>query len=277
MKLNLGKRIVFFLHWLLSLGLLVYSALVAFSVIPSNMLQRLLGNAYAPIAWIAFVAIDAIFSILTIVFLLKGSAKRSDRGFIVVDSSETGKVRIAVSAIEQMVKQAVSQDDGIADMKIGITGEEDALAIKVNMVMVNGSHVPTLTMNMQRSIRQFVEINCGVAVHSVAINIQSVVNAGDSTRKNRKNDVKPFTAASYENDSKDIISENAANTPIRPLTYENEPTVSLEDTGKISEEHPENGANCETVCEANERITDDNLDFVVENETDDSETSENHA
>lgn len=274
MKLNLGKRIVFFLHWLLSLGLLVYSALVAFSVIPSNMLQRLLGNAYVPIARIAFVAIDAIFSLLTIVFLLKSGSKRSDRGFIVVDSSETGKVRIAVSAIEQMVKQAVSQDDGIADMKIVITGEEDALAIKVNMVMVNGSHVPTLTMNMQRSIRQFVEINCGVAVHSVAINIQSVVNAGDSTRKNRKNDVKPFTAASFEDNSKKPISDNATNTPIQPSIYENGSAVPLEDVDQISEDHSATDANCEI---QNESIADNNLDFVVENETNDSEASENHA
>jgi hypothetical protein len=113
--------------------------------------------------------------------------KRTDRGFITVDSSDAGRVRIAVSAIEQMVRQSVTSVDGINDMKIAIDSLDDAINITIAATLQSGSHVPTVTMNMQRAIRQFVEMNCGVAVRSVSISINSVTAAPELRgRKGRK-------------------------------------------------------------------------------------------
>ena len=95
-------------------------------------------------------------------------------------------MRISVSAVEQMVKQAVHAVEGISEMKIAISGDDDAIAINVNVALLSGSHVPTVTMNMQRAIRQYVESNCGVSVQSVSVSIQSVVSPSELTGRRVK-------------------------------------------------------------------------------------------
>ena len=188
MKLNFGKRFALILHWLgsvIALAALVFNARALELV---QTVQNRIGEKYTHMALIALAAVYAFLCILALCILLRPSGKRSERGFITVDSSDTGRVRIAVSAIEQMVKQAVGAIGGIAEMKISISSEDDAIAIIVNVSIVAGTHVPTVTLNIQRAIRQFVEMNCGVAVRSVAVNVQSVTTPGEG-RKGRKAEI----------------------------------------------------------------------------------------
>ena len=119
-------------------------------------------------------ALYAFMSIVCLILIVKRDAKRGERGFITMDSSENGKVRIAVSAVEQMVRRALETVDGIAEAKIAISNQDDALNVTVKAVLAGGAHVPTVTMNVQRAIRQYVEMNCGVAVCAVSVNVQSI-------------------------------------------------------------------------------------------------------
>ena len=186
MKLSVGKRILMFFHWLLSL--LICAAFAMYLILPEFMravyarLEATLGPTGIRIAGIALLAIYAALAVAQICLILK-RRRKAERGFIDVDSSDTGKVRIAVSAVEQMVRQSVHSIDGIADMKIDIDSLDDSIVIGVKAAIVNGSHVPTITANMQRSIRQFVEVNCGVSVSSVLISIDAVSNPPDGIRR----------------------------------------------------------------------------------------------
>lgn len=193
MKLNLGRRIVLFIHWLASLVLLaniIFPDYVAwglsyFEWVPADYMQ---------IATIALLVIYLLASLFVLCMVFRRGSKRADRGFITVDAADTGKVRIAISAIEQMVKQAAYTVDGISDMKISINNSDDAIEIHVNVVMINGSHVPTVTLNMQRAIRQYVEMNCGVAVRSVSVSIQSVTASAESGKRGKRHDSTPIPA-----------------------------------------------------------------------------------
>ena len=150
MKLNLGKRVILFFHWLISVILLVC---VAFPAIP-QWIAGLFEAGLARTLLIVFAIAYALLCAAAAWVIFQRDARRADRGFITVDSSETGRVRISVSAVEQMVKQAVHAVEGISEMKIAISGDDDAIAINVNVALLSGSHVPTVTMNMQRAIRQ---------------------------------------------------------------------------------------------------------------------------
>ena len=190
MKLNIGKRILMFFHWLLSL--LGCAALAAYLIRP-ELVREWYGKAVSRLGlgdnqiMIIGIALLAVYTVLTVAqaCIIFHRNRRADRGFITVDASDTGRVRIAISAIEQMVRQSVHSIDGIADMKIGIENADDAIVINIIASIVNGSHVPTITMNMQRAIRQFVEMNCGVAVRSVFISINNVTTSGDSPKRRR--------------------------------------------------------------------------------------------
>ena len=180
MKLTVGKRILMFFHWLLSA--LICAAFAAYLIKPEfvkGLYDKVTARLTATQITIIGIAILAVYVIVAIaeLYLVFHRGKKGDRGFITVDSSDTGKVRIAVSAIEQMVRQSVTSIDGINEMKIGIQSLDDAIKIDIAANIYSGSHVPTITMNMQRAIRQFVEMNCGVAVRAVSISINSVTNA----------------------------------------------------------------------------------------------------
>lgn len=186
MKLSVGKRILMFIHWLVSL--LIVAAFAIYLIVPDfimkyyNMVEAAIGIRYVRIIGIALLVIYAVLAIVQVYLIFKRK-KRSERGFITMDSSDSGKVRIAISAIEQMVRQSVTNIDGITDMKISIDNQDDAIVIAVRASILNGCHVPTITMNMQRAIRQFVEMNCGVAVRAVTISINAVTNGGEAPKK----------------------------------------------------------------------------------------------
>ena len=242
MKLNFGKRFALILHWLgsvIALAALVFNARALELV---QTVQNRIGEKYTHMALIALAAVYAFLCILALCILLRPSSKRSERGFITVDSSDTGRVRIAVSAIEQMVKQAVGAIGGIAEMKISISSEDDAIAIVVNVSIVAGTHVPTVTLNIQRAIRQFVEMNCGVAVRSVSISINGVTNAGEPSKrwKRQKGEpAQPVPAPAAPEPQAPANDRAADEIPeVRPISLTLERTPAYDDVPAKPEEAP---------------------------------------
>lgn len=181
MKLNFGKRLAIFLHLLLSLLICVFAVVACISpqVVSeiAGAINSLLGVNLAEIVGIAVLVIYAFLAAMVLLVVFGGRGKRSERGFIVVDSSEAGRTRIAVGAVDQMIRQAVRSVDGITDMKASIVNNQDAIAISCNVGIMSGVHVPTVTMNIQRAIRSYIELNCGVAVSAVSVSVHSMEDA----------------------------------------------------------------------------------------------------
>ena len=186
MKLNIGDKLLMLLHWLCSL--MICLALVLCLVLPdlqANLVSKAegtLGGVGARIAGGVLLALYLALSVATLLVLVR-RRKRADRGFITVGPDDNGKVRISVSAVEQMVRQSVRAIDGITEMRVNIEGLDDAIAISIDAVIASGAHVPTITANMQRAITQFVEVNCGVSVQSVEITINAVSGRGEPSRR----------------------------------------------------------------------------------------------
>ena len=178
MKLNFGKKLVLFLHWLLSI---IGVALAACLCVWPDFIYGLFDSAYAAmgkrttdIIGAAVLAVYVLLSVLAVMFIFSGRQKRHERGFITVDSSDAGKTRIAVGAVEQMIRQAVRMVDGITEMKTNIINLDDAISIIANVTIASGAHIPTVTVNIQRAIRSYIELNCGVAVREVSVSVHAV-------------------------------------------------------------------------------------------------------
>ena len=226
MKLTFGKRLVLFLHWICSVILL---AAVVYQLLTNELfgiMDGLIGAEYRNVVLIVLGVIYGFLCLAAVCVLLKRDGNRAERGFITVDSSETGKVRISVSAIEQLVKQAVGAIDGIAEMKISIASDDDAISINVNTVIVSGAHVPTVTLNMQRAIRQYVEMNCGVAVRMVSVNIQSVAVPGEGKKGKR---VEPVKSVQEEHSPVTSVAEEPLPEPVPIIQMAYAPSAPQEE------------------------------------------------
>lgn len=178
MKLNFGQRLLLIVHWVLSL---IGCLIAALLLITPNTVYGMIDGVYASIGKRAF---DTIGIVLCAIYILiaagcammifSGFGKRGERGLITVFSNDTGKTRIAVSAVEQMARQAIAGVDGISDVRATIIGAEDAIGVNISLVLKRGAYLPTVTNNIQRTVRGYIEQNCGVAVQNIIVNVRAV-------------------------------------------------------------------------------------------------------
>lgn len=182
MKLNFGRKLVLFLHWLLSVIAVVLAACLCvwpdFVYSLFDMAYGAIGKSTTDIIGAAVLCVYLLLCVLTVTFIFSDGRKRRERGFITVDSSDSGRTRIAVSAVEQMIRQAVRMVEGITEIKTNIINQEDAISIDVNVTIAGGAHIPTVTSNIQRAIRSYIELNCGVAVRTVSVSVHAVDGSG---------------------------------------------------------------------------------------------------
>lgn len=236
MKLSIGKKIVLLIHWLLSaaafMTMLSYIFWPGFVAGSEVFLYGLVGKSAADIAGWVLIAVYAVFAVLSIAFILGGKRGDDDSGFITVISDDSGKTRIAMGAIEQMIRIAVRGIAGIADLKSSIVNEMDSIAISVNVAVVSGVHIPTVTSNIQRTISNYIELNCGVSVREVSVSVNALETPEDAGKRGRKKFGKgllgaapapaaieeaPVNTASNEKPVPDaVVSETAANAQIIP-------------------------------------------------------------
>lgn len=222
MKLNFGQRLLLIVHWILSLlGCLIAALLL----ITPNTVYGLIDCVYASIGKRAF---DAIGIVLCAIYLLiaagsaamifSGFARRGERGLITVFSNDTGKTRIAVSAVEQMARQAIAGVDGISDVRATITGAEDAIGVNISLVLKRGAYLPTVTTNIQRTVRGYIEQNCGVAVQSIIVNVRAVEGEAANADRNARPKVDENP---WENAANPVsINEAEAPNAVAPTAFE---------------------------------------------------------
>ena len=232
MKLNFGQRILLIVHWILSL---IGCLLAALLLITPNTVYILFDRVYDLIGKRAFdtigIALCAIYILIAAgcaAIVFAGSAKRGERGLITVFSNDTGKTRIAVSAVEQMARQAIASVDGISDVRVGITGEEDTIGVNISLMLKAGAYLPTVTANIQRTVRGYIEQNCGVAVQNIIVNVRAV--EGESPKAAKTNDSAANANSWADNTEATIESAESVQPEAAEDTASETDAAQMEDT-----------------------------------------------
>lgn len=190
MKLNFGKKLLLFAHWLFSLAACALAVILC--VWPEraagffSSMHALMGKTESDVLGIALLVVYLLLSAGVVLLIFSDARNRGERGFITVDSSDAGRTRIAIGAVAQMIRQATRGVEGIAEMKTRIESGQDAINISADVTIQAGAHVPTVTMNIQRAIRSYIELNCGVAVREVCVNVHALEAGAESGRRGRR-------------------------------------------------------------------------------------------
>ena len=197
MKLSLGDRILAGIYVLLTLALGVAAGLRTFGMDLVGDALRIIRNMteYWYLIYYGLLAIVVLLGIYMLCLVFRRRPKGS--AFVTVDAGENGKVIVAMSALEQMVRQAAQKAQGVTDMKIGVRGDDESIAVAVELTVLGGVHLPTVTMSLQREIRRYVELNSGVAVRDVTVTVGAVVTpeeaaqAASGKKRARKANLQP--------------------------------------------------------------------------------------
>ena len=171
MKTSFWDRMLMFLYVLITLAFGLCMALRPFGVDLFgglfSALEGAAGSFIAALIGLGLAAIVALLSAYMLMMIFRKGKRHAAASFITVNSGDGGQVRIALSALAQMARRAVGRVEGVHEMKINVSGSDDAIEVAVELVMEAGAHVPSVTTNMQRAIRNRIESNCGVAVRDV--------------------------------------------------------------------------------------------------------------
>lgn len=179
MKNGFWDRVLIFLYVLLTVALVALLGLQVFGIDLINPFYENLAAQAEGIVWKLIVcgigAIVVLLGIFVLATVLPG--KKAQRDFITITNDENGQVRIALPALREMATQAVGDAAGLKEMDVDISDAGDAITVGISLDIVSGTHVPTLTMNMQRAVRTYIQTNCGVAVKEVSVVINSMLPA----------------------------------------------------------------------------------------------------
>lgn len=236
MKNGFWDRVLIFLYVLLTVAL---AALMGLQVFGIDLITPFYNNleAQAPgLIWKLIVCGIGAIVVLLGIFVLMAiiPAKKAKREFITLTNDENGQVKIALPALREMAAQAVDDASGIKDMAVDISDAGDAITIAISLDIVSGTHVPTVTMNMQRAVRSYIQMNCGVAVKDVSVVINSVIPAPEGA--------KPTPVAAPVSESVSVEAPEERQVFFQPEILPDEAPAVIEDeveTGEITGEKAE--------------------------------------
>ena len=178
MKTSFWDKVLMFLYVLIALAFSVCMALRGFGVdLLGAMfagLEQGAGRFLSVVIGLGLAAIVVLLSAYMLMMLFGKGKKRVPTSFVPVESEDGSQVHMSLTAISQMARQAIGRVPDVKDMKICVQSEGEAVSLSVELILKASAHVPTVTKNMQKSIRDAIEKNCGVTVRDVQIVVSAL-------------------------------------------------------------------------------------------------------
>ncbi|MDP3059108.1 MAG: alkaline shock response membrane anchor protein AmaP [bacterium] len=129
-------------------------------------------------AWQIIVVASFVF-VLSVRVLFSGVRRRRPSKEAIVTSTENGEVKIAVSALRNLIHRTAIGVRGVKDAKIKITLEDDGVNVVAQISTIADCSIPVLTATLQDSIKKMVESSTGIGLKSLKL---MVVDIAPSSR-----------------------------------------------------------------------------------------------
>ena len=128
-------------------------------------------EGYWTLRRILLLAIGAI-EVLGALFLLTVPSKlRYKKNEFIVQQTENGEIRIAVRAIENLVRKCTDMHEEIDVSGLRITNHRDGVSVDLKASMPNNISIPLAVESLQKQIKQYITVSTGVSVRDVKVAI----------------------------------------------------------------------------------------------------------
>ena len=166
-------------------------------------------EGYWTLRRIIVLAVGAI-QVLSAIFLLTVPGKlRYKKNEFIVQQTENGEIRIAVRAIENLVRKCTDMHDEIELSGLRITNHRDGVSVDLKAAMPNNISIPLAVESLQKQIKQYITVSTGVSVREVRV---AIVNTSADLKVES-----PYEVGKAETEEKP--EKKAAH----ELAFENEP------------------------------------------------------
>ncbi len=119
---------------------------------------------------IVFGAASAAFGGYLIVLPRRNAMRRRD---YVVQRTDTGELRIAVKAIENLVEKCVDLHEEIQLISMMITNTREGVVVELFISLANNISIPLAVASLQKQIKQYLVASSGIEVKEVRVSVES--------------------------------------------------------------------------------------------------------
>lgn len=173
MKIRVIDRILLFLLALVMLVIGVCAALNEFGIsvlalLPADITAMLTGTA-SVIARVAAIVVMIVLSLY--LFSVSFRHKKKPDPFINMESGSKGQIRMSMESISSLVLRTCGQIPGVSGMKVSTINHEDSVSVDLSFQVEMEKNIPELSAQIQQTVGEVVERNCGVAVRNVCVTV----------------------------------------------------------------------------------------------------------
>ena len=166
MKIRFLDRLILFLGALLTIlagGALFVAGMQLHGVFAENMPAW--GRVLCLVGGILCVA----FGGYLIVFPRLFSVKRNE---FVVQKTDSGELRIAIKAIENLVQKCIDLHEEIDVKSMNILNGREGVVVELNISLANNISIPLAVASLQKQIKQYLAASSGIEVREVRVSVE---------------------------------------------------------------------------------------------------------
>lgn len=187
MKLKAFDRILLALLLIVAIVCAFVLFGVASKLIPESMAIGFVSLFYANLTnalILAGVGLLLLLISIKLVFCGRGP-KEVQPTVTLVRQSEIGGTYIALSAIDSMVQKHCRQQTKVRDCVSALRTADNGVAISLKLSVLPDTDVVTLTDELQKSLKEYIETLTGVNVSEVSILVESTTASAQHPATNR--------------------------------------------------------------------------------------------
>lgn len=119
---------------------------------------------------VLFGAASATFGGYLFVFPRRYSMQHRD---YVVQRTDTGELRIAVKAIENLVEKCVDLHEEIQMLSMSVTNTREGVVVELFVSLANNISIPLAVASLQKQIKQYLIASSGIEVREVRVIVEN--------------------------------------------------------------------------------------------------------
>lgn len=124
-------------------------------------------------AVIITVTVEAIFFVLSLLFLFSGFRNDKDKKSV-SKHTNIGEIKISLNSIENIALTTAKRSSGVRDTKAYVSKVGEGVSISIKTVVLPDINIPALSEDLQQKVKKSVEDSSGISVNDVAVIVENI-------------------------------------------------------------------------------------------------------
>lgn len=123
------------------------------------------------------ISVSAVILLISLRFLYISLRVGGGQPSSIDQRTDYGDIRISMETIENLTLKAAARVKGVKDLKVRANVNDSGLDLTVRAIMDGDLSIPTVTEDVQRSVKQHLEETTGIPVYKVSVYVANIIQS----------------------------------------------------------------------------------------------------